>query len=76
MVTVGCIISISACGQNKITEETGSSDTVKEITVGESKKPAASAEAEEKKPGLRRPCRPNLTTGSLPRPGWRAMEAQ
>ncbi len=51
MVTVGCIISISACGQNKITEETGSSDTVKEITVGESKKPAASAEAEEKETG-------------------------
>ena len=50
MVTVACIVSITACGAGSSTNRAGSdiSDSVREITVNESSKPAEAA-AEEKK---------------------------
>ena len=52
MITVACIVSTTACGAGNSTNRAGSdtSDSVREITVNESSKPAEAA-AEENKNG-------------------------
>ena len=48
MMTVGCIVSISACGVSKAPEKSSSSDTVREISIDNGKEAAQETEATEK----------------------------
>lgn len=48
MITVGCVVSLSACGQNKATDKSSSSVSVREITIDGNKKSAeAGSEGKE-----------------------------
>ena len=38
MITVGCVVSLSACGQNNATDKSSSSDAVREISIDGNKK--------------------------------------
>lgn len=49
MITVGCVVSLSACGQNKATDKVGSSEAVKEISINGNEKSAEAASTKEKK---------------------------
>lgn len=49
MITVGCVVSLSACGQNNATDKSSSSDVVREISIDGNKKSAGAETSEGKK---------------------------
>lgn len=49
MITVGCVVSLSACGQNNSTDKSSSSDAVREISIDGNKKSAGAETSEGKK---------------------------
>ena len=49
MITVGCVVSLSACGQNNATDKSSSSDGVREISIDGNKKSAGAETSEGKK---------------------------
>lgn len=49
MITVGCVVSLSACGQNNATDKSSSSDAVREISIDGNKKSARAETSEGKK---------------------------
>ena len=49
MITVGCVVSLSACGQNNATDKSSSSDAVRVISIDGNKKSAGAETSEGKK---------------------------
>lgn len=49
MITVGCVVSLSACGQNNATDKSSSSDAVREISIDGNKKSVGAETSEGKK---------------------------
>lgn len=49
MITVGCVVNLSACGQNNATDKSSSSDAVREISIDGNKKSAGAETSEGKK---------------------------